>query len=297
MGCLETQVPAPESAGKQGEQALAGEESPEAAEPHGREARSCQFAEPWCLCVLPKQGTRGTEAVLGFFRALCRTKSIYLMGPCLPGAAISMEWGWSARGDAREGTARPQLLAAAGLSESSSLLRSWHPHCPARTLVRSLPRAKGAWGWLGTEPAAGAGSWGQLCPCCSTQPHGGTQSPLLILPHEQSAQSTPPLLQIRLRCQKGIPPSLRGRAWQYLSGSKVKLEQNIGKFDVSVCAAGQRGLGKGSWSSAGAAHPDPSPSQELDLLPGEPKWLDVIERDLHRQFPFHEMFVSRGGHG
>ncbi|KAM6193714.1 TBC1 domain family member 10A [Sarcoramphus papa] len=73
--------------------------------------------------------------------------------------------------------------------------------------------------------------------------------------------------KIRLRCQKGIPPSLRGRAWQYLSGSKVKLEQNIGKFD------------------------------ELDLLPGDPKWLDVIERDLHRQFPFHEMFVSRGGHG
>ncbi|KAK2523069.1 Tbc1d10a [Columba guinea] len=73
--------------------------------------------------------------------------------------------------------------------------------------------------------------------------------------------------KIRLRCQKGIPPSLRGRAWQYLSGSKVKLEQNIGKFD------------------------------ELDLLSGDPKWLDVIERDLHRQFPFHEMFVSRGGHG
>ncbi|XP_009955233.1 PREDICTED: TBC1 domain family member 10A-like, partial [Leptosomus discolor] len=40
--------------------------------------------------------------------------------------------------------------------------------------------------------------------------------------------------KIRLRCQKGIPPSLRGRAWQYLSGSKVKLEQNIGKFDVSA---------------------------------------------------------------
>ncbi|XP_067163132.1 TBC1 domain family member 10A isoform X2 [Apteryx mantelli] len=73
--------------------------------------------------------------------------------------------------------------------------------------------------------------------------------------------------KIRLRCQKGIPPSLRGRAWQYLSGSKVKLEQNVGKFD------------------------------ELDLLTGDPKWLDVIERDLHRQFPFHEMFVSRGGHG
>ncbi|KAL0625186.1 TBC1 domain family member 10A [Plecturocebus cupreus] len=73
--------------------------------------------------------------------------------------------------------------------------------------------------------------------------------------------------KIRLRCQKGIPPSLRGRAWQYLSGGKVKLQQNPGKFD------------------------------ELDMSPGDPKWLDVIERDLHRQFPFHEMFVSRGGHG
>ncbi|KAL7986749.1 hypothetical protein Chor_013032 [Crotalus horridus] len=35
--------------------------------------------------------------------------------------------------------------------------------------------------------------------------------------------------KIRLRCQKGIPPSLRGRAWQYLSGGKVKLEQNAGR--------------------------------------------------------------------
>jgi hypothetical protein len=37
--------------------------------------------------------------------------------------------------------------------------------------------------------------------------------------------------------------------------------------------------------------------QELDSEAGDPKWLDVIEKDLHRQFPFHEMFVSRGGHG
>ncbi|XP_060166780.1 TBC1 domain family member 10A isoform X3 [Globicephala melas] len=47
--------------------------------------------------------------------------------------------------------------------------------------------------------------------------------------------------KIRLRCQKGIPPSLRGRAWQYLSGGKVKLQQNPGKFDqafwclVQIC--------------------------------------------------------------
>ncbi|XP_051525949.1 TBC1 domain family member 10A-like isoform X1 [Myxocyprinus asiaticus] len=73
--------------------------------------------------------------------------------------------------------------------------------------------------------------------------------------------------KVRLRCQKGIPPSLRGRAWLYLSGGKVKREQNPGKFE------------------------------ELESMDGDPMWIDVIERDLHRQFPFHEMFVSRGGHG
>uniref|UniRef100_A0A3P8VDQ1 TBC1 domain family member 10A n=1 Tax=Cynoglossus semilaevis TaxID=244447 RepID=A0A3P8VDQ1_CYNSE len=73
--------------------------------------------------------------------------------------------------------------------------------------------------------------------------------------------------KVRLRCQKGIPPALRGRAWLYLSGGKVKKEQNQGKF------------------------------QELDSQPGDPKWVDTIEKDLHRQFPFHEMFISRGGHG
>uniref|UniRef100_A0A8C6V1V4 TBC1 domain family, member 10Aa n=1 Tax=Neogobius melanostomus TaxID=47308 RepID=A0A8C6V1V4_9GOBI len=60
---------------------------------------------------------------------------------------------------------------------------------------------------------------------------------------------------------------VRLRSWLYLSGGKVKREQNQGKF------------------------------QELDTQDGDPKWVDVIEKDLHRQFPFHEMFVSRGGHG
>ncbi|XP_029940041.1 TBC1 domain family member 10A-like [Salarias fasciatus] len=73
--------------------------------------------------------------------------------------------------------------------------------------------------------------------------------------------------KVKDRCQKGIPPSLRGRAWLYLTGGKVKREQNQGKF------------------------------QELDEQPGDPKWVDIIERDLHRQFPFHEMFAARGGHG
>lgn len=37
--------------------------------------------------------------------------------------------------------------------------------------------------------------------------------------------------------------------------------------------------------------------QELEREQGEAKWLDIIEKDLHRQFPFHEMFAARGGHG
>lgn len=73
--------------------------------------------------------------------------------------------------------------------------------------------------------------------------------------------------KVKERCQKGIPPSLRGRAWLYLTGGKVRREQNRGKF------------------------------QELEDQPGDPKWVDIIERDLHRQFPFHEMFAARGGHG
>nr|KAG5708135.1 hypothetical protein BaRGS_002871 [Batillaria attramentaria] len=30
---------------------------------------------------------------------------------------------------------------------------------------------------------------------------------------------------------------------------------------------------------------------------GDPKNIDDITKDLHRQFPNHEMFLSKGGHG
>ncbi|KAL8176606.1 UNVERIFIED_CONTAM: hypothetical protein K2H54_036909 [Gekko kuhli] len=73
--------------------------------------------------------------------------------------------------------------------------------------------------------------------------------------------------KVKLRCRKGIPSSLRGKAWQLLSNSKELLDQNQGKFE------------------------------ELERQAGDPKWLDVIEKDLHRQFPLHEIFVDRGGHG
>ncbi|XP_075583369.1 LOW QUALITY PROTEIN: TBC1 domain family member 10A-like [Pelecanus crispus] len=73
--------------------------------------------------------------------------------------------------------------------------------------------------------------------------------------------------KVKLRCRKGIPSSLRARAWQLLSDSKTLLDRNPGLF------------------------------QELERQPGEARWLDAVEKDLHRQFPFHEMFAARGGHG
>ncbi|XP_035119366.1 carabin isoform X4 [Callithrix jacchus] len=37
--------------------------------------------------------------------------------------------------------------------------------------------------------------------------------------------------------------------------------------------------------------------KELAEAPGDPQWMETIGRDLHRQFPLHEMFVSPQGHG
>ncbi|XP_033826887.1 TBC1 domain family member 10A-like [Periophthalmus magnuspinnatus] len=73
--------------------------------------------------------------------------------------------------------------------------------------------------------------------------------------------------KVKMRCRKGIPSSLRAKAWQLLSNSEELLHNNPGKFE------------------------------ELEREQGEAKWLDIIEKDLHRQFPFHEMFAARGGHG
>ncbi|KAK4015015.1 TBC1 domain family member 10A [Daphnia magna] len=73
--------------------------------------------------------------------------------------------------------------------------------------------------------------------------------------------------KVRDRCRKGIPSSIRPRAWQYLCGGGVLMEKNKGVFD------------------------------ELLSQPGDPKWLDDIRKDLHRQFPMHEMFADSNGPG
>ena len=42
-----------------------------------------------------------------------------------------------------------------------------------------------------------------------------------------------PRLQVKERCRKGIPPSVRGQAWQEMSGARKLLLANAGLFDVS----------------------------------------------------------------
>lgn len=37
--------------------------------------------------------------------------------------------------------------------------------------------------------------------------------------------------------------------------------------------------------------------QEYLHKAGDPKWIEDIHKDLHRQFPLHEIFALRGGHG
>ncbi|XP_015231630.1 PREDICTED: carabin [Cyprinodon variegatus] len=73
--------------------------------------------------------------------------------------------------------------------------------------------------------------------------------------------------KVKLQCQKGIPASLRAKCWPLLCGATDRMRQNKGLYE------------------------------SLDSQPGLQSWVDIIERDLDRQFPFHEMFLSKDGHG
>jgi hypothetical protein len=75
------------------------------------------------------------------------------------------------------------------------------------------------------------------------------------------------IAQVRERCRKGIPPSVRPRAWLYLCGGKLLMEQRRNLYS------------------------------RLVAQDGDPRWVDDIRKDLNRQFPFHEMFVDQEGHG
>lgn len=56
--------------------------------------------------------------------------------------------------------------------------------------------------------------------------------------------------------------SVRPRAWLYLCGGKLLLEKYPERYDYCL-------------------------SEDAD-----PKALEDIKKDLHRQFPYHEMFIS-----
>ncbi|CAM5119167.1 unnamed protein product [Eretmochelys imbricata] len=73
--------------------------------------------------------------------------------------------------------------------------------------------------------------------------------------------------KVKVLCRKGIPSSMRARCWPLLCGGQASMTRNQGKY------------------------------KELEQSPGDPQWLETIEKDIHRQFPFHEMFLSPEGHG
>ncbi|KAM3612840.1 uncharacterized protein V6R79_015485 [Siganus canaliculatus] len=73
--------------------------------------------------------------------------------------------------------------------------------------------------------------------------------------------------QVKVQCQKGIPASLRAKCWPLLCGATDRMKQNENLY------------------------------QTLEIQSALQSWVDVIERDLDRQFPFHEMFLSKDGHG
>lgn len=67
---------------------------------------------------------------------------------------------------------------------------------------------------------------------------------------------------MRERCRKGIPSSLRSRAWYYLSGAELLRKKHPKSYD------------------------------ELLEEAGDPHVIDEIKKDQHRQFPLHEMFLD-----
>ncbi|XP_078740359.1 TBC1 domain family member 10A-like isoform X2 [Lampetra fluviatilis] len=73
--------------------------------------------------------------------------------------------------------------------------------------------------------------------------------------------------KVRELCRLGVPNSLRARVWLFMTGARTRMQRNPGKF------------------------------QELASAPGDRRWVEAIERDVHRQFPSHEMFTTMGGYG
>ncbi|KAL4641713.1 hypothetical protein GN956_G10407 [Arapaima gigas] len=73
--------------------------------------------------------------------------------------------------------------------------------------------------------------------------------------------------KVKDQCRKGIPASLRARCWPLLCRATERKSRNADLYE------------------------------RLEAAPALQSWVDVIERDIDRQFPFHEMFLSKDGHG
>lgn len=69
------------------------------------------------------------------------------------------------------------------------------------------------------------------------------------------------------RCRKGIPSAVRGKAWFYLSGGHISLDK-YSKF-----------------------------YEKLEREPGDEQVCSEIRKDIHRQFPNHELFREANGPG
>eukprot|EP00040_Diaphanoeca_grandis_P028324 m.163829 g.163829 ORF g.163829 m.163829 type:complete len:544 (+) comp31307_c0_seq1:262-1893(+) len=82
--------------------------------------------------------------------------------------------------------------------------------------------------------------------------------------------------KIKNRCRKGIPATVRGKAWKYLCGANALVETQQGVFEKYVNEANQLVIGE---------------NVEVD------GFLDVIDKDLDRTFPHHERFSVEGGEG
>ena len=72
---------------------------------------------------------------------------------------------------------------------------------------------------------------------------------------------------LKNRCRKGIPYSMRGRAWQHLSGAYILEEKNKGLYAKLLAKD----------------------------MPECSKDIGMIMKDLHRTFPRHELFSSPDG--
>lgn len=68
--------------------------------------------------------------------------------------------------------------------------------------------------------------------------------------------------KIRERCRKGIPQSVRPKAWFHLCGAHLLQKDNPNRYE------------------------------ELLKHPGNPQVIEEIRKDQHRQFPMHEMFLD-----